>query len=400
MSEEWSFNTQAIHLEQIPDNKTRAISHPIVPAVAYSFDTVEEAVAVVNGEKKGDYYGRYGNPTTRRLEKKIAGLEGSEDALAVSSGMAAISIAFMNYLDAGDHVVVTKDVYGGTHKFLSTIAPRYGIEYDYIDCTNMEAVKNSIKDNTRAVYIETPSNPSLTLIDIKEVSKITKAYNIPLVVDNTFMTPYLQRPLELGANVVIHSATKYLNGHGDVIAGIVCADQKTIDNMRKNVMGDFGQNLNAWDAFLILRGIKTLGLRVKQHCANAQRIAEFLDSHPIVEKVYYPGLKSHPQFELACKQMKGMGGIVSFEILGGVETAKRFINSLEIAMISFSLGDPETLVQHPASMTHSSIPEEELPKFRISTGLIRLSAGLEDVNDIIRDLDRALASTINLSNLA
>src|SRR5690625_1871357 len=260
MTKNWNFNTQAIHNAQTPDEETRAVSQPIVPAVAYSFDTAEDAVSVVNGETEGVYYGRYGNPTTRRLEKKVASLEGSEDALGVSSGMAAISISLMNFLDSGDHVVVTKDVYGGTHKFLSTIAPRYGIEYDYVDCTNMDTIKNAIQENTKAIYIETPSNPSLTLIDIKAVSEISKANNIPLIVDNTFMTPYLQRPLELGADVVVHSATKYLNGHGDVVAGVICAKEDVITNMRKNVMGDLGQNLNAWESFMILRGIKTLGI--------------------------------------------------------------------------------------------------------------------------------------------
>ena len=392
MVNNWSFNTKAVHAAQRPDEKTRAISNPIVPAVAYSFETAEEAVAVVNGEQEGVYYGRYGNPTSRRLELKVASLEGSEDALAVSSGMAAISIALMNFLSAGDHVIVTKDVYGGTHKFLSTIAPRYNIEYDYVDCSDVSNIQENIKVNTRAIYIETPSNPSLTLIDIEAVSRVSKAHNIPLIVDNTFMTPFLQRPLELGADVVVHSATKYLNGHGDVVAGIVCADEDIIKNMRKNVMGDLGQNLSAWDSYLILRGIKTLGIRVTKHCENAQRIAEFLEGHDKIERVYYPGLKSHPQYELAVQQMDGMGGIVSFEVKGGVEAGKILISSLEIAMISFSLGDPETLIQHPASMTHSSIPEEDLPKFGLSTGLIRLSAGLEDISDVIEDLDQALAS--------
>lgn len=388
----WNFNTQAIHNEQKPDVQTGAVSQPIVPAVAYSFDTAEDAVAVVNGETEGVYYGRYGNPTSRKLELKVASLEGSEDALAVSSGMAAISIGLMNFLSKGDHVVVTKDVYGGTHKFLSTIAPRYGIEYDYVDCTDASVIEKAIQPNTRAVYIETPSNPSLTLIDIEAVAKVTKSHNIPLIVDNTFMTPYLQRPLELGADVVVHSATKYLNGHGDVVAGVVCANKDVIANMRKNVMGDLGQHISAWDSFLILRGIKTLGIRVKQHCRNALKIAEFLEQHPSVEKVNYPGLASHPQHDLAVRQMDDMGGIVSFEIKGGVEAGKKFISSLDIAMISFSLGDPETLVQHPASMTHASIPEEDLYKFGVSTGLIRLSAGLEDVQDIINDLDQALSN--------
>lgn len=390
MKNSYKFNTQAIHYGQDPDKETGAISQPVVPAVAYSFKDVDAAVKVVSGAEEGCYYGRYGNPTARTLEKKVAKLEGAEDALGVSSGMAAISIALMTFLNSGDHVIVTKDVYGGTHKFLTTIAPRYGIEYDYVDCTNFNEVENAIKENTRAIYIETPSNPSLTLVDIKEIAQITKRYNLSLIVDNTFMTPFLQKPLELGADVVVHSATKYLNGHGDVIAGIICAKKKTIDYMRRNMMGDLGQNLNSWESYLILRGIKTLGIRMKTHCESALKIAQFLEGHSLVEKVYYPGLKTHPQYELAQRQMNDMGGIVSFEIRGGVQAGKDFVNALQLAMISFSLGDPETLVQHPASMTHSSIPEEELKDFGISKGLIRLSVGLEDVEDIIKDLDKAL----------
>lgn len=390
MAKDWHFNTRAIHLEQTPDKKTRVVSQPIVPAVAYSFADADEAAAVVSGKEEGVYYGRYGNPTTRTLEKKIAALEGSEDALGVSSGMAAISIALLAYLKHGDHVIVTKDVYGGTHKFLTTFAVRYGIEAEFVDCTYSGAIEKAIKSNTKAIYIETPSNPGLCLIDIKAVSTISKSYNLPLIIDNTFMTPCLQTPIALGADVVIHSATKYLNGHGDAIAGFVCADKKTIKKMHKDFMGDLGQPLNAWESFLILRGIKTLGIRVEKHCENAQKVAEFLEEHSLVEKVHYPGLPSHPQHELAKRQMRGMGGIVSFEIKGGVEEGKKFISLLELAMISFSLGDPETLVQHPASMTHSSIPEEELEFFGISKGLIRLSVGLEDADDIIADVEQAL----------
>lgn len=390
MTKDWHFNTKAIHLEQNPCDDTRVISQPIVPAVAYSFSSADEAAAVVAGEEEGVYYGRYGNPTTRTLEKKIAALEGSEDALGVSSGMAAISIALLSHLKHGDHVVATRDVYGGTHKFLTNFAVRYGIETDFIDCTDLEQIQKAIKPNTKVIYIETPSNPGLCLIDIAEVAKISKAHGLPLIVDNTFMTPCLQNPLALGADVVVHSATKYLNGHGDAIAGFVCGDEATIKNMHKNYMGDLGQPLNAWEAFLILRGIKTLGIRVEKHCENAQDVAEFLESHELIDKVYYPGLKSHPQHELAKQQMRGMGGIVSFEIKGGIEEGKKFISMLELAMISFSLGDPETLVQHPGSMTHSSIPEDELIDFGIPKGLIRLSVGLEDSSDIIADIEQAL----------
>ncbi|SFJ87908.1 Cys/Met metabolism PLP-dependent enzyme [Brevibacillus centrosporus] len=252
-------------------------------------------------------------------------------------------------------------------------------------------MKKAFLPQTKVLYLETPSNPCLTVLDITELSRIAHERGITVIVDNTFMTPYLQRPLELGADVVVHSATKYLNGHGDVIAGFIVGKQELIQFMRKHIMGDLGQNLNAWDAFLILRGLKTLGLRVRQHVQNAEAVAQFLEKHPAISRVYYPGLASHPQHELAKRQMAGMGGIVSFEVKGGYEAAKSFINALRLAMISFSLGDPETLVQHPASMTHFSIPPEERAKFNITDGLIRLSTGLEDAKDIIGDLEQALS---------
>jgi methionine-gamma-lyase len=387
---EWNFDTKIIHAAQAPDPVTRAISQAIIPAVAYSFPDAETAAAVVSGQTEGIYYGRYGNPTSRVLEQKIAELESGEDALAVSSGMAAISISLLAFLQHGDHVVVTKDVYGGTYSFLTSLAPRFGIQFDFVDCTNLEMVKQAIKSNTKALYIETPSNPCLTVLDIKSLAAIAKQFSIPMIVDNTFMTPCLQRPLELGADVVVHSATKYINGHGDVLAGVIVGKKQHIHMMRKKMMGDLGQNLNSWESFLILRGIKTMSLRVKRHCSSAQTIAEFLESHPMITQVYYPGLKSHPQHHLAKRQMKEMGGIVSFEVKGGLEEGKIFINSLKLVMISFSLGDPETLVQHPASMTHYSIPKNEREKFGITDGLIRLSVGLEDPEDIIADLDQSL----------
>ncbi|WP_248928220.1 trans-sulfuration enzyme family protein [Paenibacillus hamazuiensis] len=387
---EWKFDTRLIHAAQKPDPATRAISQTVTPAVAYAFTSAEAAAAVVSGEAEGVYYGRYGNPTSRVLEQKIAELEGGEDALAVSSGMAAISISLLAFLKQGDHVVVTKDVYGGTYSFLTSLAPRFGIEFDFVDCTDIEAVQRAIKPSTKALYIETPSNPCLTVLDIRALSSVAKRFAIPMIVDNTFMTPYLQRPIELGADVVVHSATKYINGHGDVIAGLIVGKEQHIHMMRKKLMGDLGQNLNSWESFLALRGLKTMGLRVERHCSSAQKIAEFLEIHPAIENVYYPGLQSHPQHLLAKKQMKAMGGIVAFEVRGGFKEGKTFINSLKLAMISFSLGDPETLVQHPASMTHYSIPPGERAKFGITDGLIRFSVGLEDPEDIIADLNQAL----------
>lgn len=391
MREKWRVDTNLIHDTQAEDKHTGAIAQAIIPAVAYSFPDCETAADAVSGKKEAIYYGRYGNPTLRTLEAKMAVLENGESALGVSSGMAAISIALLYFLQQGDHLIVTKDVYGGTHKFLTTLAPRFGITFDFVDCTTLDNIQRAVKSNTKAVYIETPSNPLLTVLDIEGIAKLTKRYGIPLIIDNTFMSPYLQKPLDLGADIVVHSATKYLNGHGDVIAGFVIGKSQDIKFMRQNLMGDLGQVLNAWDSFLILRGLKTLGLRVDRHCNNAQKIAEFLEEHPLIEKVYYPGLPSHPQHELAKKQMKGMGGIVSFELKGGIEAGKSFINALNLAMISFSLGDPETLVQHPATMTHSSIPANERVNFGITDGLIRLSLGLEDSLDIIDDLEQALS---------
>ncbi|ASA22472.1 trans-sulfuration enzyme family protein [Paenibacillus donghaensis] len=390
MNTEWRIDTRIIHGNQGPDPQTGAISQSIIPAVAYAFPDTETAAAVVCGEAEGVYYGRYGNPTSRTLELKIAALEGGEDALGVSSGMAAISIALLGFLQQGDHVLVTKDVYGGTYSFLTSLAPRFGITFDFVDCTDVQCLIEAIKPNTKAVYIETPSNPKLTILDIEAITEACQARQLPVIVDNTFMSPCLQNPLALGADVVVHSATKYINGHGDVLAGFIIGKKDMIQFMRKKLMGDLGQQLNAWDAFLILRGMKTMGLRVERHCANAQKVAEFLESHPSIEQVFYPGLESHPQYQLAQRQMKGMGGIVSFEVKGGLQQGKKLINSLQLAMISFSLGDPETLVQHPASMTHASIPQEERLKFGITDGLIRISVGLEDAEDIIADFAQAL----------
>lgn len=387
--EKWRMDTAIIHGAEIPCENTGPVVTAIVPAVAYGFSTVEAAASCITGEQTGFYYGRYGNSTVEKAEEKVALLERAEAAVGVSSGMAAISSALLTYLKHGDHVICTRDLYGGTYKFLETLAPRYGIRTDFVDCTDPAMVERAIRPNTKVLYLETPSNPCLTILDIGSLSRMAHKHNLTVIVDNTFMTPYLQRPLELGADIVVHSATKYLNGHGDVIAGFILGKKERIDWIRKNMVGDLGQPLNAWDAFLILRGLKTLGLRMRQHCRSAERIAEFLDAHPMVKRVHYPGLPSHPQYELAKRQMLGMGGIVSFEIDGGSDAAIRFINALQLATISFSLGDPETLVQHPASMTHYSIPAEQRERFNITGGLIRLSTGLEDAEDIIDDLKQA-----------
>lgn len=394
MKNNWGFDTKAVHLGHLPDENIRAISQPIVPAVAYAFSDSQKAADVVAGRVDGTFYGRYGNPTTRTLEQKIAKLEGGEDCIGLSSGMAAISSSLLAFAQNGDHVIVTKDIYGGTYNFLTQLAPRFGIQYNFVDFTDLENVTKSIKENTKAIYVETPSNPLLTVLDLKGIATIANYFNIPMIVDNTFMSPYLQQPINLGADIVVHSATKYINGHGDVLAGFVVGKKETIDFIRKRIAGDLGQNLNAWDSYLILRGLKTLGIRVRSHCENAEKIAHYLTTHQLVEKVHYPGLNCHPQNELAKEQMSGMGGIISFEIKGGMEAAKLFMDNLKLIMISFSLGDPETLVQHPATMTHFSIPELERKDFGITDGLIRLSVGLEDAIDIMSDIDQALGAVM------
>ena len=382
-----NFNTKIIHNCQT-EKEAGAIVQPIVPAVAYSFDCTTDAQHATKCASE-IHYGRYGNETTKQLEQKIASLEEADDALAVSSGMAAISIALLSQLKSGDHVLVTKDLYGGTYSFLTKIASRYNIEYDYIDCTDTNTIEQHIKDNTKVIFIETPSNPTLTILDIEAISHVAKKHHLKVIIDNTFMSPYLQRPLTLGADIIVHSATKYLNGHGDVVAGLICGSNEDIAFMRQNIMGELGQNLNAWDAFLILRGIKTLSVRMDRHCENAKAVFHYLNTHPFVKNVYFPGDENHPQKETIEKQMADSGAVVSFEIDGDSKMAEALLNHLKLIIISFSLGDPETLIQHPASMTHSAIPVDELHKFNLTESLIRLSVGLEAAEDIINDLDQA-----------
>ncbi|HLR68254.1 MAG TPA: aminotransferase class I/II-fold pyridoxal phosphate-dependent enzyme [Virgibacillus sp.] len=388
MYKEWNIDTHLIHNSE---KITRgAITPSITPAVAYAFNNVDEAASIVDGTIDGTQYGRFGNPTVRLLEKKIATLEGGEAALALSSGMAAIATALLAFLKSGDHVVVTKDIYGGAYKFLTTLAPRFGIEVDFVDCTDLSYVSDSIKENTKALYLESPSNPHLVVLDIPKLSEIAHSHGIPVIIDNTFMTPYLQKPLQLGADIVVYSATKYLNGHGDVLAGFITGKSEQIEFMKKKIMVNLGQPLNAWEAFLILRGLKTLGVRLERHCHTAQKIAEFLDGHPMIEKVFYPGLKNHPQYYLAQEQMKGSGGVISFEVQGGLENGKKLMDSLHVITLAFSLGDPETLIEHPASMTHFPLTKFQRESAGITDGLIRLSVGLESVEDIIFDLNQAL----------
>ena len=385
------FSTKAIHGGQ-EKNAAGALVTPIYQASTFVFESAQQGARRFSLEEEGYIYTRLGNPNAAELERKVALLEGGEAALATGSGMGAITSALWTALEPGDHVVAGQALYGCTFAFLSHGASKYGIETTFVDVSDLEAVRRALRPNTKVVYLESPANPTMTIADIEGISQL--AHEIPgcmVFVDNTYCTPYLQRPLELGADVVLHSATKYLNGHGDVIAGLVVGSKEFIDQVRYYGIKDItGAVLSPFDAYLVCRGLKTLALRMERHCASAQQVAQFLESHPAVGAVYYPGLASFPQRELAQKQMRLPGGMISFELKGGVEAGVTLMNNVKLCTLAVSLGDTETLIQHPASMTHSTYPPEERAKCGISDGLVRLSVGLEDPEDIIRDLQAVL----------
>lgn len=390
------FNTKAIHFGVHHDKETGAHVTPIFQTSTFVFENVDQGARRFAGEEQGYIYTRLGNPTITELENKIAALEGAEAGLAATSGMAAISTTLLTLLKSGDHIVAGDTLYGCTHSLITHLLPRYGIEFTLVDTSVPENIEKAMKENTKVVYIETPANPTLKLVDIKKAAEIAHKYGAKLVVDNTFMSPYLQRPIELGADFVVHSATKYIGGHGDVIAGLIAGPKAVIDEMRMPFLKDFGGVISPFDAWLLIRGLKTLGIRMERHCENAMKVAEFLEKHPAVEKVYYPGLPSHPQHELAKKQMDGFGGMISFELKGGLEAGKILMNSVKLITLAVSLGCVDTLIQHPASMTHSVVPREERLKAGITDGLVRLSVGIEDVEDIIADLEQALNKVMEI----
>lgn len=385
------FGTKAIHGGSKMD-QYGALATPIHQTATFVFDSADQGGNRFAGKEEGYVYSRMGNPTNTVLEEKLAILEGGEACMSMSSGIGAITSAMWTLLKAGDHVVASKTIYGCTHAFLSHGIARFGVEVTFVEVTDPENIRKAMKENTRVVFLETPANPTLLITDIEEIAKIAhERENCTVMVDNTFSTPYLQRPLELGADVVVHSGTKFLNGHGDVIAGFVIGSKAFMDEVRMFGVKDMtGACLSPFDAYLIIRGMKTLEIRMDRHCENAMAVAEFLEAHPAVEKVYFPGLKSFPQYTLAKKQMSLPGAVIAFEIKGGVEEGKKVINTVKMCKLAVSLGDPETLIEHPASMTHSSYPEEERLEAGITDGLIRLAVGLENKEDIIVDLDQAL----------
>ena len=386
------FGTVSIHGGSCK-NPYGTLAVPIFQTSTFVFDSAEQGGKRFALEEPGYIYSRLGNPTTTVLEDKIAQLEHGEAAVATSSGMGAISSVMWTILKAGDHIISDKTLYGCTFAFFNHGLSRFGIEVSFVDTADAEAVKKAMKPNTRAVYLETPANPNLKIVDIKAIAEVAHTNpNTLVIVDNTFSTPYCQRPIELGADIVVHSATKYLNGHGDVIAGIVLSRKDLIDQIRLVGIKDMtGSVLGPMEAYLIIRGMKTLEVRMKKHCENAMKVAEFLAAHNKVAEVYFPGLKSHPGHEIAAKQMDAFGGIMSFELKGGFEAGKILLNNLKLCSLAVSLGDTETLIQHPASMTHSPYTKEERMEAGITDGLVRLSVGLENIEDIIADLEYGLS---------
>ncbi len=389
---QWGFETKAIHGSGGPDPQTGAVSQPIFQTSTFAFRSAEAGAGIFAGEEEGYVYTRIGNPTVRALEKTVTLLEGGEEGIAFASGMAATSAVILALCDAGQNLVLCEPVYGGTHSLAEAVLPRLGIEARMVDALDLEVVRDSIDENTSLIWIETPANPTLKIVDIAAIAEIAAERGVPMAVDNTFATPYYQRPLELGASIVIHSCTKYISGHGDVVAGIVVCDNETGEKIRHESLTDLGGCLGPMDAFLLIRGLKTLPVRMEQHSRNGALIADWLASHPKIERVDYPGREDHPQHEIAARQMSGYGGMVTFYIKGGRADGAKFLNNLKICTLAVSLGDADTLIEHPASMTHSTYSAEELVKFGITENLIRISVGLEHMDDIVADLEQALAA--------
>lgn len=390
---EMGFDTKAIHGGHVGDKQFGSLATPIYQTSTFIFDSAEQGGNRFAGEENGYIYSRLGNPTCTEVEEKLALLEGGEAAVATGSGMGAISSALWTALKAGDHVVASDTLYGCTFALLNHGLTRFGIDVTFVNASNLEELREALRPNTKVVYLETPANPTLKINDIRKVSDIAHQNNSDCLVfvDNTFCTPCLQRPLEFGADVVVHSATKYLNGHGDVIAGFVVGKQDFITQVRFFGLKDMtGAVLSPFDAYLIIRGMKTLPIRMERHCRNAMEVAKFLEAHPAVSKVYYPGLESFEDYDLGKKQMSHPGAMISFELKGGVEEGRTVMNNVKLAILAVSLGDAETLIQHPASMTHSPYSPEERHAAGISDGLVRLSVGLENVEDIIADLKQSL----------
>ncbi|MCK5776187.1 MAG: PLP-dependent transferase [Bacteroidales bacterium] len=384
------FNSKLIHSGAIHDDKLSAVS-PIYQTSTFSFKNANHGAACFSGEDDGYIYTRIANPNVRELEQAVAELENGYDGIATSSGMAAVNVVYLGLLAAGDHIVSHNAVYGPSRAIMESMYPKFKVESTYVDATNADEVRKAIQPNTKVLYIETPANPTIGITDLKEMAAIAKEHGIKMVVDNTFCSPYLQKPLDFGADIVLHSMTKFINGHADIVAGIVITKTEEDYKNLRNIMVNVGCNMDPHQAWLTRRGLKTLGIRIDRAQESAQKVAEYLEAHPKVEWIIYPGLKSHPQYELGKQQMDGPGSMISFEVKGGVEAGKIVMDNVHLALLAVSLGGVETLIQHPASMTHSKLSDEKQLAGGITKGLVRLAVGIEDVEDIIADLEQALA---------
>jgi len=374
------FSTVCLHAGQEPDPSTGAIITPIYQTSTY----VQEAL----GKHKGYEYARTQNPTRMALERNLAAIEGGKAGFAFASGMAAIG-AIATLLESGDHVVVSDNTYGGTFRLFDKVLTRYRLCFSYVDTSKLDEVERAITPSTRMLFVETPTNPVMRLTDLRAAADLAHRHGVRLVVDNTFASPYIQRPIEFGADIVTHSTTKYLNGHSDSVGGIVVAVRDEDIEWLAFVQNAEGAILGPFDSWLVLRGTKTLALRMQQHSANGLALAQFLSTHPKVKHVFYPGLPAHPQYELATRQMRGFGGMLAFD-LGSLEAARRVLNSVRLHALAESLGGVETLISHPATMTHASVPAETRARIGITDGLVRISAGIEDIDDLKDDLAQAL----------
>ena len=384
------FTTKAIHLgEDIFKRFYGDVVSPIHLSTTFAKESIRDVDA-------GYVYSRTGNPTRDVLEIRLAALENARYALAFSSGMAAESTVLLSLLSKGDHIIAFDDLYGGTKRLFNKVMNRFGIEVSYVDLRDPNLVEENIRSSTRMIWVETPTNPLMKLADIRELSRLAHEHDILLVVDNTFASPYFQRPLELGADIVVHSVTKYIAGHSDVVGGAVMVNDDGLYEVLKFHQNAVGAILSPFDSWLVLRGIKTLALRMERHEYNASRIASYLEGHELVERVYYPGLESHPQHELAKRQMSGFGGMLSFEVRGGLDAAKKFVESLKIFSLAESLGGVESLIEIPSIMTHASIPKEERLRTGLKENLIRVSVGIEDLDDLIDDLEDGFKELRNI----
>lgn len=390
MKKNSGFNTKLVHGGQQPDSLL-AVNPPIYQSSTFAFKNADHGAACFAGDSDGYIYSRLGNPTVRVLEDAVAALENGAGGIACASGMGAVTTVYVAFLSQGSHIVSTDAVYGASRSVLEKHFSRFGVEASFVDTSKPELIEAAIQPNTKLLYIETPANPTITISDIAQCAEIAHKHGLRLVVDNTFCSPYLQKPLDLGADIVLHSITKFINGHADVVGGVIVAKTEADHKLLYNVMTSMGPNMDPHQAFLVIRGLKTLSIRMDRAQANAMKIASWLESHPKVAWVRYPGLESHPQYELAKKQQSGAGAMISFGLKGGLVAGKVLMDNVQLAALAVSLGGVETLIQHPASMTHSKVSSEAKLKAGISDDLVRYSVGIEDVEDLIEDLEHALA---------